>query len=331
MEKILPIHLQEVVFSSSQPSLSRQIAQLEKDRKLRKIAPRIYTPNFEESPETIIRRNLFTVLGRLYPGAVLSHRSALEFKPTAAGHLFLTYTYTKKINLPGVILRFMQGPGPIEGDNPLSGELFVSQMERALLENMEVSRQPRPESKILTLPEIEDRLENVIRVKGEAGLNEVRDKAREIAQKLDMETEFDKLNKLISALLTTKPSKLLSSPLAVARAFGNPYDPARLSRFEKLFRDLKQQEFNEGSDICRYFELLPQDAEEKTLYVQMLQEEDPLSRKSVKIREKIVLPLLSIQQYALMKIQKGEGDKAAYEKLVTRSLFGNINASRNSA
>ncbi len=63
----------------------------------------------------------------------------------------------------------------------------------------------------------------------------------------------------------------------------------------------------------------------------MLQQEDPLSRKSVKIRERIVLPLLSIQQYALMKIQKGEGNTEAYGKLVTRSLFGNINASRNSA
>lgn len=63
----------------------------------------------------------------------------------------------------------------------------------------------------------------------------------------------------------------------------------------------------------------------------MLQQEDPLSRKSVKIRERIVLPLLSIQQYALMKIQKGEGNSEAYGKLVTRSLFGNINASRNSA
>lgn len=63
----------------------------------------------------------------------------------------------------------------------------------------------------------------------------------------------------------------------------------------------------------------------------MLMEEEPLSRKSVKIREKIVLPLLSIQQYALIKIQKGEGDRGAYEKLVMRSLFGNINASRNSA
>ena len=63
----------------------------------------------------------------------------------------------------------------------------------------------------------------------------------------------------------------------------------------------------------------------------ILMEEDALSRKSVKIREKIVLPLLSIQQYALMKIQKDEGNREAYEKLVTRSLFGNINASRNSA
>ena len=63
----------------------------------------------------------------------------------------------------------------------------------------------------------------------------------------------------------------------------------------------------------------------------ILMQEEPLNRKSVKIREKIVLPLLSIQQYALMKIQKGEGNRESYEKLVMRSLFGNINASRNSA
>jgi len=63
----------------------------------------------------------------------------------------------------------------------------------------------------------------------------------------------------------------------------------------------------------------------------MLMEEEPLSRKSVKIREKIVLPLLTIQQYALIKIQKEEGNRENYEKLVMRSLFGNINASRNSA
>ncbi len=243
MENILPIHLQEVIFSSSDPSVSNQISKLEKAGKLRKIAARIYTPNFTDSPEAIVRRNLFAILGKLYPGSILSHRSALEFKPTSASHIFLTYTYTKKINLPGISIRFVEGPGPIEGDNKFSGELYASQLERALLENMQVSRQPRPESKIITLPELEERLEQVISVKGEDGLNELRDKAREIAEKLQMQTEFEKLNKFISALLNTHPAKILSSPLAVARAFGNPYDAARLPLFEKLFIELKQKEF----------------------------------------------------------------------------------------
>ncbi len=248
MENILPIHLQEVIFSSSDPKLSTQISRLEKAGKLRKIASRIYTPNFSDTQETIVRRNLFAILGKLYPGSLLSHRSALEFQPTSVGHIFLTYTYTKRISLPGITIRFMEGPGKIEGDNPFSGELYCSQIERALLENLQVSRQPGPESKTLTLPEIEDRLEKVIRVKGEAGLNELRDRAREIAEALRMEKEFEKLNKLISALLTSHPSKILSSPLAVARAFGSPYDPARLPLFEKLFIELKQQEFKDQPD-----------------------------------------------------------------------------------
>ena len=245
MENILPIHLQEVVFSSSDSKLSNQISKLEKAGKLRKIAARIYSPNFTDSPEIIIRRNLFAILGKLYPGSMLSHRSALEFKPTSEGHIFLTYTYTKKISLPGITLRFMEGQGPIEGDNAFSGELYASQMERAILENMQVSRQSGPKSKTIAIPKLEDRLEQVIRVKGEAGLNELRDKTRIIAEKLGMIKEFEKLNKHISALLNTKPSKKLSSPLAVARALGNPYDPARLPLFEKLFIELKQQEFKD--------------------------------------------------------------------------------------
>ena len=248
MENILPIHLQEVVLSSSDPRLSAQISKLEKEGKLKKIASRIYTSNFKDTSENIVRRNIFFILGKLYAGALLSHRSALEFKPTSAGHLFITYTYTKRIKLPGLTLRFLQGPGPIEGDNPLSGELFAAQQERALLENFQVSRRPGPESKTLTIPEIEERLEQVIRVKGEKGLNKLRDKAREIAERLNMQQAFGKLNHLIGALLSTKPAKVLSSPVAVARALGAPYDPARISLFEKLFIELKQRHFKESPD-----------------------------------------------------------------------------------
>jgi hypothetical protein len=248
MENILPIHLQEVIFASSDSRLSTKISRLEKAGKLKKIASRIYSPNFSDTPEAIVRRNLFVILGKLYPGSILSHRSALEFQPTSEGYIFLTYSYTKRIKLPGVTIRFLQGPTPIEGDNLFSGNLYCSQLERALLENLQESRQPGPESKTLTLPEIEERLEKVIRIKGESGLNELRDKAKKISESLTMQKEFEKLNKLISALLTTHPSKKLTSPLAIARALGFPYDSGRLPIFEKLFVELQQQVFKPMPD-----------------------------------------------------------------------------------
>jgi hypothetical protein len=249
MEKILPIHVQEIIFSSSDKSLSKQISKLVKNGEIKKIAPRIYTSNFTDEPEEIIKRNIFKIIGTQYPNSVLSHRSALEFKPTTAGHIFVTYTYTKKIKLPGITIRFMEGKGPIEGDNPFSGELFVSQQERAFLENLQVSRQPGPKSKTLTLPEIEAKLEQIVRINGEDGINQIRDNARIIAEKLGMQSEFAKLNRLISALLTTKPSKILTSPIAMARAFGNPYDPARIELFEILFKYLKQNQFKNIPEI----------------------------------------------------------------------------------
>ena len=65
-----------------------------------------------------------------------------------------------------------------------------------------------------------------------------------------------------------------------------------------------------------------------------LMQDQPAGKASVTIREEIVQPLLTIQQYALLNIQQNSLDDAGrevMEKMVTRSLFGNINASRNSA
>jgi len=66
----------------------------------------------------------------------------------------------------------------------------------------------------------------------------------------------------------------------------------------------------------------------------MLMQEDPVGRSSILMRDKIVLPLLTIQQYALYHINQATTNtemKDSYEKLVTRSMFGIINAGRNSA
>jgi len=64
---------------------------------------------------------------------------------------------------------------------------------------------------------------------------------------------------------------------------------------------------------------------------QELMDNEPLSRRSVSMREQIVLPLLTIQEFALQKIRENPNDCDIYRKLVVRCMFGNINASRNSA
>ena len=63
----------------------------------------------------------------------------------------------------------------------------------------------------------------------------------------------------------------------------------------------------------------------------------PVEQLSVQMRERIVLPLTTIQQYAMARIRLMEEQNAQpqhkeiFEKLVIRSSFGIINAGRNSA
>lgn len=64
----------------------------------------------------------------------------------------------------------------------------------------------------------------------------------------------------------------------------------------------------------------------------------PVDNLSITMRERIVIPLLTIQQYAICNIRAVEDQlisnsplKETYEKLVIRSSFGIINAGRNSA
>ncbi|MCB0732747.1 MAG: phosphoenolpyruvate carboxylase, partial [Ignavibacteriae bacterium] len=93
----------------------------------------------------------------------------------------------------------------------------------------------------------------------------------------------------------------------------------------------KDQEYNEFWNVLlSEYEL----AKEMVLFISgynILMEEEPVSRSSIEIRENIVLPLLIIQQTALQKIELDSQFKSNYEKMVRRSLYGNINASRNSA
>lgn len=240
--------MEEILFGSANKARSARVNDLEKKGTIKRIAPRLYTSNLAEDPAAIVRRNWYRILATQYPDALLSHRSALEFRPTPEGHIFLTYTYIRNVELPGLTIHLLEGPGRVAGDKPFFDALHVSQEARAFLENCQPSRAQGEASKTLPQAELEEKLEKIIQVKGEQALNQLRDTARALAKPLGMESEFDKLNRLISALLSTGESKKLTSPSAIARVLGEPFDAGRIDLFENLYQALAGATFPDLAD-----------------------------------------------------------------------------------
>lgn len=241
MGKNLPEPLPEIVFSSSEPAISKAIGRAVKAGKLRKLAGRIYTSNLKNSPKSIIARNLYLILGTLFPNAVLSHRTAFEGGPTKDGTIFLTYSYTKKIQLPGLTVRLIKGPGPNKGDTLFMGKLYLASRPRAYIENMQVSRSREGVAKTLDKKEIEKQLENFLQIHGLKDLNNLRDQARELAPLLGLMKEFNELDRLIGAILGTQNIAILQTDRARARAMGEPYDQHRVELFAHIVMALKTQ------------------------------------------------------------------------------------------
>jgi len=62
-------------------------------------------------------------------------------------------------------------------------------------------------------------------------------------------------------------------------------------------------------------------------------EDSPVDRRSIGIREKIVLPLVIMQHYALNGMNNTTDKELIeiYDKLVIRTVYGIVNAGRNLA
>ncbi|MFO7446806.1 MAG: hypothetical protein R6W90_10595 [Ignavibacteriaceae bacterium] len=193
--------MSEIVFGSSDAAAAYKIKKMLKGHQIKKISPRLYTTNFTDEISVIIRRNLFKILSNLYPEAVLSHRSAFEIKPTITNQIFVTHSYTKKIRLPGITINFLEGKGPDEDDIKIIGNFYASSRERAFLENLQMTKKSRPDSKALGYQDIKERLKKIFILYGKAELENIREKARYLSESLIMKREYDLLDKIINELI----------------------------------------------------------------------------------------------------------------------------------
>jgi hypothetical protein len=114
--------------------------------------------------------------------------------------------------------------------------LWIASLPRQLLDNLERSRGSA--RRTLTDDEIEDWVDTLARDRGEEGINHLRDQARVLAPLLGRGAEFERLDRIISAALTTGDVSAVRSERLRARAAGQPFDERRIAAFEALAADL---------------------------------------------------------------------------------------------
>ena len=223
----------------SDTSISREVSRAVKADKLRKLASRLYTRNMTDPPEAVVARNLWDIVAGYFPGALIADRTALENAPASDGSACLVTAGGRDIKLPGHTLRPRRGPGPLATDLPFISGLFLSSTARAYLENTRSSRaRGGLVARTLGRPEIEERLDTLVRRSGEDAANRLRDDIRAVAPDLDLGKEAAALDALIGTLLGTREAELIA-PAAVARRQGRPYDPDRLVLFQGLHAALR--------------------------------------------------------------------------------------------
>jgi hypothetical protein len=120
------------------------------------------------------------------------------------------------------------------------GALFIASQPRAFLENIQRTRSGEAASKSIPRKKLEERLDRILRLRGEKALNTLRDDARRAAKELGLLKEFKALDQIIGAMLKTRSASNLKSSIAKARAAGEAFDPERLRLFEALFSALRK-------------------------------------------------------------------------------------------
>lgn len=101
---------------------------------LARLARGIYTNEVGADPTEVVRRTWREIVGRRFPGAVVTDRSAIWAQPHD-GYLFIASSRDGRLSLPGLEIVSRKGPAAVEGDMALGAGVHLASRPRALLDN----------------------------------------------------------------------------------------------------------------------------------------------------------------------------------------------------
>lgn len=211
---------------------------------LYRIAPGIATSLPEDQWPQLMQREKIRLASALFPGAVISHKSAFNAMVGPVVYL-ATASKRREVELPGLKLIAYAGAGPAPGDNLIgTSQIYFPSSARTFLDNMTRSDGDRN----ATREEIEERLLQICDVQGDDSLVKLRDEMDAVAPIIRRIDQNKQIGKIVGAILGTREATNAASPAVRAAAQG--YDSARIELFDKLISALKTTPLPKVSDAA---------------------------------------------------------------------------------
>ncbi len=194
----------------------------------------------------VINTEWVAIANFLFAEPVAVYRTAFELGPFN-NRVYLMVARGKRRSVSVGSLQLSIEAGDVEhGIEPFGPAMRRSYVPRQLLENITSVRTEKGFKKKLGREWVEEQLLNEVAVRGETGVNRLRDEAAVLAPLLGMERQQQELNKMVSAILKTYPAHgVLTTRAGYAQALGKPFDRERLDRFSELSRYLNKLDLSE--------------------------------------------------------------------------------------
>ena len=228
-----------VVFAADVPAAT--ISDRVRRGELARLATGVYTSDVTSDPAAVVAREWHSIAGRMFPGAVITDRSAVRGGPVD-GVLYLAHdSRARRVDLPGLSVTARPGAPPLDGDIPLPGGLHQAGKGRALAENARRTRSRDGRvRRTLDAAELGDWVDRLCQVDGPERLARYRERAEQVADAVGARQEEVKaLSQLIGAALGSQQVRTSSRALA-ARQASLPYDQDRLRLFAQLGDSLRE-------------------------------------------------------------------------------------------
>lgn len=205
---------------------------------IRRLAPRLYTADLISDPAQIVAENLWYILGRMLPGAVIVDRSAAEDGKVVDGTLYVaTEGRRTPLTLPGLEVR-IRPPGlgaELAGDLPWPHGLRMSRPARTLVDNLAPTRSRGGRAaRTLSLAELEDWLARKAVNWDRSRMTWLRDEAVELGEAIGGSDQIAEIEGLFERLDGGEPLRSGSGEFFQAVVQSKGWDERRVEMFKRL-------------------------------------------------------------------------------------------------